>query len=108
MLRPFVIAAALLFAPATNAQQSAIRYPFLEQVAPLTPALYCAADVATLRAGDDYSIEHVFPAPGYSRRWAAKAMLVMPKGLRHLGKRSPEPDACGPVHELGTWRSAVR
>ena len=60
-MRQLLIFIAVLLAPDAYAQQAAIRYIFWEQVAPLTKALYCAADVAALRATDEYSIEHVYP-----------------------------------------------
>lgn len=59
MIRIAVIIA-LLTTPAIG-QDALTRDLFWEHVAPLTPALYCAADVASLRATDDYSIEHVYP-----------------------------------------------
>lgn len=90
MLRSFFLAATLLFAPASHAQQSTVRYLFWEQVAPLTPALYCAADVAELRTTDNYSIEHVYP-----RSWMRQT----------LGCKG---DACDAVPEFVLWENDLQ
>ena len=52
---------ALLSTSAAVGQDAVTRDLFWEHVAPLTPALYCAANVAMLRDTDTYSIEHVYP-----------------------------------------------
>lgn len=61
MLRASIIIAISLLAPAAIAQDKATSDAFWAQVAPLTSALYCATDVATIRADDTYSMEHVYP-----------------------------------------------
>ncbi|OAM77754.1 endonuclease [Devosia elaeis] len=60
MIRILLVTA--LFTVSAAAQDKATSDAFWEHVAPLTPALYCAADVAELRATEDlYSMEHVYP-----------------------------------------------
>lgn len=90
MLRVIVIAIAFLMPAVAQAQQSAIRYLFWEQVAPLTAALYCAADVAGLRATDDYSIEHVYP-----RSWMRQT----------LGCQG---DVCDAIPEFVLWENDLQ
>ncbi|MGV8949703.1 MAG: endonuclease [Cypionkella sp.] len=61
MLRASIIIAISMLVSAASSQDKATSDAFWAHVAPLTPALYCAADVATIRATNAYSMEHVYP-----------------------------------------------